>query len=133
MKGSCHCGAVAYEAGPLVGPINHCHCITCRKTHSAAYNTAARVAREGFRWLRGEDSLKAYESTPGKKRWFCSNCGCHLAAMLDNSSYVILRLGSLDDDPGARPQQHIWRSHDVPWLADVPGMDSFPEFRPEEK
>jgi hypothetical protein len=129
MKGSCHCGSVAYETGPLIGPISHCHCVTCRKTHSAAYNSAARVAREGFRWLR-EEGLRAYESSAGKKRWFCSNCGCHLAAMLDGAPYVILRLGSLDDDPGVRPQRHIWRSHDVPWLADEPGMESYPEFAP---
>ena len=45
LKGGCHCGAVKYEVERL-DSLGHCHCITCRKTHSAAFNTAGRVARE---------------------------------------------------------------------------------------
>ena len=37
IAGSCLCGAVAYEADALSGPIGHCHCRTCRKAHSAAF------------------------------------------------------------------------------------------------
>lgn len=40
----------------------------------------------------------------------------------DESEYkagsdVILRVGSLDDDPGVTPQFQIWASHEVPWLS----------------
>ena len=133
MKGSCHCGTVAYEAAQIEPPIGHCHCITCRKTHSAAYNTTARVVREKFRWIRGEDRLSAYESSPGKKRYFCSVCGCHIVAMREEQPHVILRLGTLDEDPGIRPQCHIWRAHDVPWLADGPELASYQEWPPTRK
>jgi ADP-ribosyl-[dinitrogen reductase] hydrolase len=30
----------------------------------------------------------------------------------------ILRVATLDADPVLRPVIHIWKSHDVPWLAD---------------
>jgi len=131
MQGSCLCGAVAYEAAKLAGPIGHCHCRTCRKAHSAAFASTARVDRADFRWLRGQDdALAAFESTPGKLRHFCRRCGSHLVAEWVAQPQVILRVGSLDDDPGVRPSQHIWRSHDVPWMACGEDLPSFAEAAP---
>ena len=37
---------------------------------------------------------------------------------------------TLDDDPDVRPKVHIWRSHDVPWLADDPDVRSYDEAPP---
>jgi ADP-ribosyl-[dinitrogen reductase] hydrolase len=128
-KGSCHCGAVKYEIDRLES-LGHCHCMTCRKTHSAAFNTAGRVKRENFRFLAGEERLKAYESSPGKDRFFCGDCGCHIVAAIRGADYVILRTASLDDDPGLRPQRRIWRSHDAPWLFEEEDIPSYPEFPP---
>ncbi|MEZ4356483.1 MAG: GFA family protein [Myxococcota bacterium] len=125
MLGSCLCGGVAFEAEALSGAIGHCHCRTCRKAHSAAFATTARVRRAQFRWTRGEELLGHFESTPGKWRRFCSRCGTQLIADWADQDEVILRLGALDSDPGARPAGHIWASHDVPWLrygAELPGF-----------
>jgi hypothetical protein len=116
MKGSCLCGRIAYEVDRLDGPVGHCHCKTCRKAHAAAFATTARVNREHFRWLRGEEHLGAFESTPGKLRRFCTKCGSHLMAEWLDKPQVIVRVATLDDDPGVTPQVHIWTSHDVPWL-----------------
>ena len=43
---------------------------------------------------------------------------------------VILRLGSLDEDPGQRPASHIWTSHEVPWLDHASEIPFFPEAPP---
>jgi hypothetical protein len=127
ISGSCLCGRVAFEADELSSPIGHCHCRTCRKAHSAAFATTARVARQHFRWVRGTDQLKYYESSPGKRRHFCSNCGSHLMAEWIDQPVVILRLGALDSDPGTRPVIHIWVSHDVPWLEYGPDLPRLSE------
>jgi hypothetical protein len=116
MKGSCLCGAVAYEVDQLDMPIGHCSCETCRKAHAAAFTTTAGVYRTHFRWLSGEDKLTAYESSLGKRRYFCSICGSHIVSIRDNQAHVILRVATLDEDPGPRPEVHIFRSHEVPWL-----------------
>ena len=116
IKGSCLCSNVHFEAGDLLGPIGHCHCRTCKKAHSAAFATTSRVARNTFRWVEGEQHVRSYESSPGKLRHFCGNCGTHLMAEWKGQDSVILRLGALDTDPGRRPEGHIWMSHDVPWL-----------------
>jgi len=126
MQGSCLCGSVAYDADVLTGPIVHCHCITCQKAHSAVFASTARVERSGFRWTRGDEARRAFESTPGKLRHFCAQCGTHLMAEWVGRDYVILRVASLDDDPGVQPAARIWTAYDRPWLqwhADVPAYD----------
>ena len=128
-QGSCHCGSVKYEIDRLES-LGHCHCVTCRKTHSAAFNSAGRVLDANFRWLAGRELLTDYRSSAGKSRFFCSRCGCHIAARNDGSDYWILRAASLDDDPGLRPQRRIWRSHDAAWLFEEQNIPSYPEFPP---
>ncbi|HBX37286.1 MAG TPA: aldehyde-activating protein [Pseudohongiella sp.] len=123
MKGSCLCGESRYEINALSGPIMHCHCMTCQKAHSAVFATTARVNRDDFRWLKGADDLGSFESTPGKRRWFCRNCGSHLVAEWVDRPEVIVRVATLDEDPGVVPAAHIWTSHDRAWLAtdgDIP-------------
>lgn len=115
LEGGCLCGAVRYEAEGLTGPIGHCHCPTCRKAHASAFSTVARTSREGFRWIQGEEVIRAYESSPGKRRNFCSNCGSHLIAEWESEDEVILRIGSLDSDPIAWPVAHIWTELKAPW------------------
>ena len=131
MKGSCLCKGVEYEIDCLDMPILHCHCSSCRKAHSAASVPTAGVKREHFRWLKGEELLSAYESSPGKLRYFCKQCGSHLMAERPALSHVIVRVATLDEDPGQTAKAHIWVSHDVPWLmsegADL--YDQWPEFR----
>jgi ADP-ribosyl-[dinitrogen reductase] hydrolase len=73
------------------------------------------VPRENFRWLRGADKARIYESSPGKNRHFCSVCGSQLIAEHPGETNVLLRVALLDDDPGARPTEHIFRSQQVPW------------------
>lgn len=129
MRGSCLCGGVTYAVGRLSGPIVHCHCHTCRKSHAAAFTSTARVDRENFQWLQGEDLLACFESSPGKLRHFCTRCGTHLIAQRPAQAHVILRVATLDVDPGSTPQAHIWTSHQVPWLAwdgDIPAYEELP-------
>lgn len=130
LGGSCLCGAVRYEVDRLDMPIGHCHCATCRKAHAAAYVSTAGVMREHFRWTAGEGQVSAYESSPGKLRRFCSTCGTHLLAERPAQPHVVLRVATLDDDPGARPVMHIWTSHDPPWLVDDGAVPRHPDWQP---
>lgn len=130
LKGSCLCGTVRYEVDRLDMPIGHCHCVTCRKAHAAAYVSTAGVMREHFRWVAGEDRLSHYKSSPEKVRHFCSVCGTHLMAERPVQPHVILEVATLDDDPGMRPIRHIWTSHDVTWLADGENVPHYPEWQP---
>ncbi|TFY86443.1 GFA family protein [Pseudomonas kairouanensis] len=128
LHGSCFCKAVQYELDSLDMPISHCHCQSCRKVHAAAFASTAGVMREHFRWTQGQSLLSSYESSPGKFRHFCSRCGSHLIAERLHQPHVIVRVATLDNDPGARPTSHIWTTHGVPWLA-YEGIEQWGEWK----
>jgi len=116
MRGSCLCNIVEYEIDSIDKPIAMCHCQTCRKANASAFVPSAGVKREHFRWIKGQEKLTSYESSPGKLRHFCSVCGSHVVAERASQPHVIVRVATLDEDPGVVPAAHIWTSHDVPWL-----------------
>ena len=116
ISGSCLCGKVTYKISVSIGDIAHCHCGTCRKAHGAAFPSVAAVPDDEFS-ISGSKDLRSYESSKGKHRYFCSNCGTQIYAKRDNTEHVILRLGSLDDDPEAVERSHIWISQKANWYS----------------
>jgi hypothetical protein len=129
MKGSCLCGAIEYEIDSIDMPIAHCHCLTCQKAHAAPFAATAGVMRGHFRWLKGYNKISSFESSPGKLRHFCTVCGSHLVAERLGQSHVIVRVATLDEDPGFKPEAHIWTSHNVPWL-EYEGIPVYPGWQP---
>lgn len=115
LTGSCLCGRVAYEVDAEITEIAHCHCETCRKAHGSAFSSIASVPSARFRWVRGEDTLSVFESSPGKVRRFCSSCGSQLVAERAGRPVLMLRLGCLDTEVPGGEQWHIWRSDGASW------------------
>jgi hypothetical protein len=115
LEGSCLCGKVAYEIECEPRPIVHCHCETCRKTHGAAFSSVMAVPRKSFKWVRGEGLLRAHESSPGKFRRFCSQCGSHIVAERPSRDVVLIRLGCLETSIVGDVKAHIWRSNAASW------------------
>jgi hypothetical protein len=127
LTGSCLCGNVAYEVDAGPGTIVHCHCATCRKTHGSAFSTVTTVPRDRFRWTKGENLLRGFESSPGKQRYFCTNCGSHIVAERDGTGKVLLRMGCLDTEITERPGVHIWRSDAASWFDPKDSLPEWPE------
>jgi hypothetical protein len=98
LTGSCLCGAVVFEADVPAGLITFCNCRNCRKASGSAFAANMSVQREAFRWVRGEQALRGYESSPGKVRRFCGQCGSPMTAKRpsDPGAAVRVRLGTLD-------------------------------------
>ncbi len=130
LRGSCLCGAVAYEADAGPGPIVHCHCQTCRKAHGAAFSSISSVPRSAFRWTRGEEHLGRYESSPGKVRQFCRQCGSQLVAQREGQPTVMLRMGCVDTPSAGTPISHIWRSDGADWYDPQVLLPEYPEGMP---
>lgn len=114
INGSCLCGLVKYEISNGIGDIVHCHCATCRKAHGSAFSSVAAVNDSDFK-LFGQHNLKSFESSAGKFRFFCSECGSQVYAKRNSTSHIILRLGSLDSDVHAEEKEHIWVSQKANW------------------
>jgi len=117
LKGSCLCGAIRYEIDGRPGPAGHCHCTMCQKAHGAAFGTYSRVKRSEFRVVNGAEHIRAYESSRGVTRTFCDTCGSTLQYITAaKPSSFALALGTLDDDPGVRPTDHIFVRSKAPWF-----------------
>ncbi|MGJ7493837.1 GFA family protein [Variovorax sp. RT4R15] len=71
--GSCHCGAVRFEAElDLTQSTYRCNCSICRRTRF--WPAVARP--EGFRLLTGEADLTKYLfNTRKNEHYFCRHCG----------------------------------------------------------
>ena len=114
INGSCLCGAVTYTITGTIGEITHCHCKACRKAHGSAFSSVASVQDSDFHLLN-KDKLKSYESSIGKHRYFCSNCGSQIYAKRQDTAHIILRLGSLDSEIDSPEKEHIWVSEKANW------------------
>jgi len=125
ITGSCLCGDVRLRISGRLGPAGFCHCAQCRKANGSAFATNAPV-RAQYLEIDGREGIREYESSPGKFRAFCSRCGSPLYSRRETEPGILrLRLGTLDGDPGRRPQAHVWVGSKAPWYEIA---DSLPRF-----
>ncbi len=127
IKGSCLCGDVKYQISGKVGEVVHCHCETCRKAHGSAFSSVASVKDDDFELASTRD-LSSFESSKGKVRYFCSKCGTQIYAKRDGTAHIILRLGSLDDNPMTVEKNHIWVSQKAEWYSINSNLTEHQEF-----
>ena len=124
---SCLCGEVRYEVDPPFLRAGHCHCGRCRKHSGAAVCTQARVPQERFRLLAGAEFLRIYGKGQGTAKVFCKHCGSSLfGGDWPEGPEVSIRMGTLDDDPGIRPQFHTFVDSKADWEEIVDDLPQYP-------
>ncbi|MBC7984837.1 MAG: GFA family protein [Candidatus Obscuribacterales bacterium] len=135
VHGSCLCGAVRYEADAPFKWMAYCHCSMCRKSEGGLFNTSLGVPKEQFRWISGETDIARYQSAEKSHRDFCKHCGSSVPHELQDNGIVGIPAGGLEDDPGIKPQAHIFVgsksksyvfSDSLPQFPTWPGGDSIP-------
>ncbi len=129
MRGSCLCGAVAFEATGLPITFDLDHCSRCRKSSGSAFKAEVIVEPGGFRWLGGQSMVRIYEApvretAPGYRRAFCIVCGGPVPIVEDHM--INIPAGTLDDDPGVRPRRHIFVAAKATWFEITDGLQRFP-------
>ncbi|WP_173122597.1 GFA family protein [Pseudaquabacterium terrae] len=120
IRGSCLCGGVRFEIADASGPFELCHCSRCRKATGSAFLPGLRVQRAHVAFVQGLDLITTYEAPilegpPAYKACFCSRCGSPVPDPDPNASSIDVAAGVLDDDPGLRPERHIFVECKAPW------------------
>ena len=116
IEGGCLCGKVRYRIDGQITDVSHCHCAMCRKAHGAAFGTYGAVQQDQFHWTDGQDLIKIFSSSADMDRTFCSNCGSTFQTIYKpEPDLMYLALGTVDGDPGCRPEYHIYIGSKAPW------------------
>ena len=131
IRGSCLCGGVKFEITRAVGPFELCHCARCRKASGSAFVAGLGVRREDFQLVQGHDLIKTFEAPireapPAYCTHFCGRCGSPVPNPFNDSPWLEVPAGLLDDDPQIRPDRHIFVHVKSPWFHirdDLPQLD----------
>jgi hypothetical protein len=127
--GSCLCGRVRFEvAGKLAG-IQLCHCALCRRAQGSAFAANLPVRAENFRLVAG--APKSYESSPGKERLFCGDCGSPIISRTAAAPGMVrVRAGLLAEPVEAQAVFHFHVDSKAGWLAIEGDLPQYPSDRP---
>jgi hypothetical protein len=131
LTGGCLCGGVRFEISEPLGEAGYCHCTRCQRRTGAGASIQAATSASALTFVSGEDLVRAYEPADGFAKLFCSICGSALFSRSpDDPNAMSVRLGALDEDPGARPSYRQFVAYAAPWEP-VPddGIRRFPERR----
>jgi hypothetical protein len=119
-KGSCLCGAVAFEVAAPLAPPDACHCGQCRKT-SGHYWASTNVARDALT-LTGEEHLTWYRSSEKVRRGFCGRCGSALFWDPVEKPVIAIAMGAFEAPTGTRLEMHIFTADKGDYYAIADGL-----------
>lgn len=120
-EGGCQCGSLRYRIEAPLQDIAHCHCSICRRSSGGILTTWVTVSRQAFQWLRG--TPRAFASSASCTRYFCGDCGAHLALHTDLSPDTLdVTVATLDEPEQAPADRHIWVGSRLPWLTVDPQL-----------
>ncbi len=120
IRGSCLCGGVRFSVQEVIGPFEICHCNRCRKVSGSNSMAAVGVNAAGFKMETGHDLIRAYTAPvlvrpPPYQVHFCGRCGSPVPPPEPTTSWFEIPAGLLDDDPGLKPDKHIFVEFAPPW------------------
>lgn len=125
VDGSCHCGAITYEAEIDPKGVYLCHCNDCQAISGSPFRWAVTIPAEAFRLLSGTPKtyVKTADSGNTNHQVFCPDCASPLysTAASSGSRFFNLRLGTARQRAELQPQMELWCRSSPPWLARVGG------------
>jgi hypothetical protein len=123
ITGSCHCGAIRYEAEVDPASAGICHCTDCQTLSGTAFRVSIRAAPGSFRLTASTPRVytKTAESGNRREQAFCEHCGSPIYAASPGAEPKIysIRVGTIHQRDQLRPALQIWARSQLPWLGDL--------------
>ena len=114
-RGSCMCGRVSFVARSPSRFSCHCHCESCRRSHSAGFVTWVGYKTPQVT-IEGRDDLASYGSSPGTRRSFCRVCGTKLFFESDRwAGETHIARAAFTTPVDREPAGHAFFDEHVPW------------------
>ena len=116
-RGSCLCDRIQFEVTESFKVVHNCHCSRCRRARAAAFTTNGFTSKDGVNFLKGESLIKLYKLPEAKffTHAFCDTCGSGVPRKDPQRNIAVIPLGSLDDDPGCKADDHIFADNKANW------------------
>lgn len=128
VSGSCHCGAIRYEAEIDPGRVGVCHCTDCQRLSATAFRVTVPSLLGSFRLLSGTPRIytKTADSGRPREQAFCEKCGSQLYAVAPGAEPRVysLRVGTIDQRAQLEPKVQNWTRSRLPWIDVIPGLPS---------
>ena len=120
LRGHCLCEGVTFEVAEAVGPFELCHCSRCRRASGSAFVAGLGVRVSDFKLVSGAELIRSYEAPilehpPAYRVAFCSRCGSPVPSPPPGARWFEIPAGLLNDDPGCRPDRHIYVDYKIDW------------------
>ncbi len=127
IRGSCLCGAVAFTVRGPFGDFTYCHCQRCRKSTGSAHAANIFVDPSQVSWLSGEKATTLFRHARAEDypRRFCNRCGSPVPRLARDGARMSIPAGTLESDPGCRPERNIFWSLKAPWSACRHGLPTY--------
>jgi hypothetical protein len=126
IDGSCHCGALAYEAEVDPAKVGVCHCVDCQILSGGAYRTGATAPEGAFKLTLGTAKIYAKDTDAGTKRemGFCGDCGTHIYSALpgDGPKQFRVRVATARQRDQLPPTRQIWMRSAQKWTAELTSL-----------
>jgi hypothetical protein len=131
LTGGCLCGGVRYEVSEPFVSAGYCHCTRCQRRTGTAAAASGRIVPGSLRVVQGEELISCWQPEEGFAKCFCSACGGALwSRHPEDPDAIGIRLGTVDGDPGVRPEYRQFVAFAAPWEP-IPddGLPRYPESR----
>ena len=123
LTGTCLCEGVQYVVQDPKA-LGYCHCTRCQRWTGSSL-AGVVVARENFRFTKGEDLVTTYRSELAPRN-FCSACG---SSLYDDLGEVYFVAAGLMRDLDLEPSFHQQVAYKARWHQigdDAPQFDEMP-------
>jgi hypothetical protein len=126
VHGSCHCGAVRYEATVDPQRTAICHCTDCQRLTGSAYRVSVPADEGSLRLISGQPAIYVKLGDSGAKRAqaFCANCGSPLYTYdADRPRVYGLRVGCIAEREALVPRKQKWCRSALRWTESLAGIE----------
>lgn len=124
IDGSCHCGAIRYEAEVDPASVGICHCTDCQALTGSAFRVTISAAAADFQLTAGTPKIymKTADSGARRSQAFCGDCGSpiYTTSAGRHPETIGIRVGTVRQRRELKPTRQVWRNSALPW---VPSMD----------